>query len=689
MKQKILYIILMIIALVGGKGDVWGQSEVDGYYCKDSGPIEFSIEFSNGNYLSDNTIVMTKESNVAENIKTTTTFRFGSNIKSWVAGSGYQLYISKGNRDNQINWSVDDKYLINVTTLSARMKTRLGKGTVTFSPSQGDGTYIEISGGGTNTAVLSCNLQKNDYINVSISGSTTSPYYYVQYLSYTYTLSYYELITTAIDDAITYANEKKDLIDETLREYLTTAIDNANTFIGECAFPNSYWNGSPVGNSPADVTEAAAKLKAIADYLVVRTNASVYKEDEIPNEVYRQLHQYDEYDPNGFDSGAINTAKADIDKAITLAANTTEAYKSVKSAIATAAARTDHNDVAALEADVTKATNVLEAATTVNAINAALSNIKNFDNITFNGPFSVDEGATIDNPANATSGKGVAYSSSDETIVSISGTTLKALKPGTVTITASTSTSDGYYGYTETKEYTITAKPLVLEPTEKCSVNLDVEYPTVTLNRTFTTGHHSTLALPFNTYISDFSESSEAYAAQLSLVTYNQADGYTLYFKTVEGGAMVANQPYVIYLPSTKNSFSWNDVTINSVVPSDRVEGENERFMDWTMQANYTPGLSMEGMYGIAGGKLRKGMAGSTINAYTAYFVPPTANPRVRMAVLDDDGGVTYIDDIRADGEEVSDSEQIYRLDGTRQTTLTKGINIVKMANGEVRKVLK
>jgi hypothetical protein len=59
------------------------------------------------------------------------------------------------------------------------------------------------------------------------------------------------------------------------------------------------------------------------------------------------------------------------------------------------------------------------------------------------------------------------------------------------------------------------------------------------------------------------------------------------------------------------------------------------------------------------------------------------------MAVLDDDGGVTYIDDVRADGNATGEPEQIYRLDGTKHATLTKGINIVKMANGEVRKVLK
>ena len=198
------------------------------------------------------------------------------------------------------------------------------------------------------------------------------------------------------------------------------------------------------------------------------------------------------------------------------------------------------------------------------------------------------------------------------------------------------------------------------------------------------------MALPFDTEISDFSENSEAYAAQLSLVTYNKADGYTLYFKKVDSGYMYANQPYVIYLPSTKDSYTWNNVMVGSVSPLDKAEEQDDRLQGWTMRANYTPGVSMEGNYGIAGGKLCLGVTGSTINAYTAYFIPPTgSNARVRMAVLEEDGGVTYIDDIRADGNDETDSESIYRLDGTKQTTLTKGINIVRMANGEVRKVLK
>ena len=265
--------------------------------------------------------------------------------------------------------------------------------------------------------------------------------------------------------------------------------------------------------------------------------------------------------------------------------------------------------------------------------------------------------------------------------------TITPMKIGEVTITLTKAEDDSYYAINKTYHIQVLGASALLTPDETPVLEYS-EYAEITLSRTFAEGH-STLALPFDTHISDFSDDSEAYVAQLSLVTYNKEDGYTLYFKKADAGSMTANQPYVVYLPSTKDSFTWTDVTISSVEPSDKLEGQNERFMGWTMRANYTPGVSMEGMYGIAEGKLRKGTAGATINAYTAYFIPPVANARARMAVLEEGGGVTYIDDIRAGDGNEDDSESIYRLDGTRQTTMTKGINIVRAANGKVRKVLK
>lgn len=220
---------------------------------------------------------------------------------------------------------------------------------------------------------------------------------------------------------------------------------------------------------------------------------------------------------------------------------------------------------------------------------------------------------------------------------------------------------------------------LFLDPTESPSYDMRT-YKRIVLQRTLPMGY-STITLPF-AYDIDLVEGG-AFVAQLELVTHNQQDGYTLYFRKVADGVMQPNQPYVLHMPFEITNAEWGETAISPPEAQSIVKN------GWTMRANYTPGVSMEGMYGIAEGKLRKGTAGATINAYTAYFIPPVANARVRMAVLDDNGGVTYIDGVREDADAIGEAEQIYRLDGTRQTTMTKGINIVRAANGKVRKVLK
>ena len=219
---------------------------------------------------------------------------------------------------------------------------------------------------------------------------------------------------------------------------------------------------------------------------------------------------------------------------------------------------------------------------------------------------------------------------------------------------------------------------LILNPTQ--TPDYDVRtYKRVVLQRTLPMGY-STITLPFTYNIGGV---EGGYVAQLELVTHNQQDGYTLYFKKVSDGIMHPHQPYVLYLPIEIANPEWGETAVSSP------DAQNIQKAGWTMQANYTPGVSMEGKYGIVGGKLCLGGAGSTINAYTAYFIPPAeAKGRVRVAMLDNDGTTTYIHSL-SDTESDRETTAIYRLDGTRQTALTKGINIVRMQDGSVRKVLK
>ncbi len=681
MKQKILYILMMISALIGGNGEVWGQS---GYVLREINNISFTRSEKELSNITNNLMTISNTTN-SDNCDITIIFTFGQSDIQYQNSAGLHLTI-RGKETNEFKWSVPDYCAFNITYFKANVSSSLA-GKMEFVSSGGHTKTQSVGWSSKNVELTGMNLDKNGKITLSTNNNTYD--YYIHNLTFTYNISYYKLDISSLESAIITANNALGSItDETMKSYLNAAIENANSFKAECAIPKSYWNGSSVGKTPAEVTTTAEKLNAITNYLIARTNANKYEQSNVPNAVYDWLHTYDQYNPNDFDTNTINTATNDINAAISTANATTSAYQSALTTIASAENSFDKtNDQETLTADIVKAKEQLEQAKSVEEINSALANIKSFDTITFNAESEIEEGNTLANPASAQSSKVITYSSSDNTIIEIDGTTLKALKPGTVTITATTTTGNGYYGYATTKELTVTPKAVILNPVNDCTVVPNVVYPEITLNRTFVVGH-STLALPFDTNISDFSDDSEAYAAQLSLVTYNKADGYTLYFKKADAGSMTANQPYVVYLPSTKDSFVWTDVTINSIVPSDKVEGQGERFMGWTMRANYTPGVSMDGMYGIAGGKLRKGMAGATINAYTAYFVPPTqAEARVRVAIMDDSGQTTFINEV--EGESLDMEQEVYTVDGKRVSGLQKGINIVRMKDGSVRKIWK
>ena len=254
------------------------------------------------------------------------------------------------------------------------------------------------------------------------------------------------------------------------------------------------------------------------------------------------------------------------------------------------------------------------------------------------------------------------------------------MKKGSVTITLQKDEDDSYYAIDQTYVIEVLGAIANLTPGDAPVFEYE-EYDEITLNRTLSAGH-STLTLPFDTEISKISDDSEAYAAQLALVTYNKADGYTLYFQKVAEGQMVANQPYVVYLPNAIENPIWENVTVETP------NAESIEVNNWTMQGNYTPKTDMNGKYGIAGNRFRLGTDGSTINSYTAYFTfLGRENVRARVAVMDEGGNTTYIGELK-DGV-LQTEEGIYGLDGVQQNQLRKGINIVRQKNGSVRKILK
>lgn len=259
--------------------------------------------------------------------------------------------------------------------------------------------------------------------------------------------------------------------------------------------------------------------------------------------------------------------------------------------------------------------------------------------------------------------------------------TITPLKAGTVMITFSRAEDDGYNALSQSYTIEVVNAVLTLNPATAPAINF-TEYSQITLQRTLKAGH-STLTLPFDTKISDLAgDDSNAYVAQLALATYNQADGYTLYFRKVEDGIIQANQPYLLYLPQEVSNRIFTHVTASK--PEEIAITQN----GWTMHGNYTPAKSMSGRYGMAGGKLCLGGSNATLNAYTAYFEAPatTQHVRVRVAVEDGNGNTTWLGEMNDEEETV---EAVYGLDGMKLGTMRHGVNIVRQKDGTVKKIWK
>ena len=250
-----------------------------------------------------------------------------------------------------------------------------------------------------------------------------------------------------------------------------------------------------------------------------------------------------------------------------------------------------------------------------------------------------------------------------------------------------------YYAVFEEKPNVIT-----LEPT---SSEYDADlYETVTLHRTFLQGYN-TIALPFDTNVQALTgrTSDNDWVAQLSTVTYNQHDGYTLFFQKVSSGTIHAHQPYILYLGEQVVDPSWTNIdlpaaTSVTITPSkgypSAVSPDGSSFTAWQMTSNFTAGFDMSGKYGIvnAEGGLKLGASGSTLNAFTAYITPPpgSSGVKVRSSFLDFGDEGTALEDVRlVDEDEV---EGYYSVDGRRLARPQKGIVVVKYRNGQRQKFL-
>ena len=290
-----------------------------------------------------------------------------------------------------------------------------------------------------------------------------------------------------------------------------------------------------------------------------------------------------------------------------------------------------------------------------------------------------------DNTATASSGLAVTYSSSNASAIEVNPTTGEMTAKAIGSHIAVTATQEGNYKYnsvSETRYFTVVNSELVLYPAATTDLKYN-EYSKVTLMRTLRKGYNS-IALPFNTTVEELAgEGDGNWVAQLSTVTYNAKDGYSLYFKKVEDGTMTANQPYILHLAKEVENPVFNDKEVEALTSTEHAAINGVNASDWKMVSNYTPKMDMSGKYGVvnADGCLKIGGADSYLNAFTAYIEFTGSQSRqVRTLFVGDEAD--GIDGVQSE----EDQTLMYDLQGRRVYEGASGIVIIRNADGSVRK---
>ena len=183
---------------------------------------------------------------------------------------------------------------------------------------------------------------------------------------------------------------------------------------------------------------------------------------------------------------------------------------------------------------------------------------------------------------------------------------------------------------------------------------------TVELERPLKAGWN-TICLPFATNVSSI-------AATAQLYEFTAATANTITLTKKDNGEMAANTPYFVKLSaaiSTPIVFSNVDV----------VEGGAGSVANngMTLHGNYTAAMSMVDLFGVANGAIKKGVTGSTLPAFSAYFDGSFAEAREFSIFTDDE--TTGISSMQAEPAKMFDN-QYYNLNGQRISQPTKGLYI-------------
>lgn len=197
-------------------------------------------------------------------------------------------------------------------------------------------------------------------------------------------------------------------------------------------------------------------------------------------------------------------------------------------------------------------------------------------------------------------------------------------------------------------------------------------YTSVTVNRTIKADKKwNTLVLPFNMEIPAGWEVKE-----LTDNTEVDANG-NIHLRFATANSIEAGKPYMIRVNEAVNKIEVENIDVDTKTPTQIGNGIN-------FVGVYTAGNIPTGAFFISNNKFYHATGGQNIiKGMRAYLQLPEGS-QAKAIIYDISDVPTAIDNINTS----SATTAIYDIQGNRLNSMTKGVNIVKMANGMVKKVV-
>lgn len=197
------------------------------------------------------------------------------------------------------------------------------------------------------------------------------------------------------------------------------------------------------------------------------------------------------------------------------------------------------------------------------------------------------------------------------------------------------------------------------------------EHANVFVNRSITGGKWATLSLPF--------AMAKPYGWEVRELNSVEESGgvYTLHF--ADAASLEAGKPYMVKTAEDVTRIVATDVTVLTEPVDKTVDGV-------TMKGVFTSGYVPSGGYFVSGNKFyRAADESNTMKAFRAYFeINGSNNARSLILNIDEATSVTTLEGQQPATEQ---PEAVFDLSGRRQTRLVPGINIVRQADGTMKKV--